>query len=124
MPLDDGSVRRPAWQDDQPSDAHRLPPAFASEQIRDDPELAPEGRQQDLQIGESRLNLDDQERPRQRVPPDDIDRSTLPVAIECVLEQHLPAQRPQFRHDHLDDRRVLPIDQPISVAAVPPEPGM
>lgn len=53
------------------------------------------------------------------MPPDKIDGSPIAEVVEGVLQKDLPAMVAHDRGDGVDERRMLPVEQPRKLAAAP-----
>ena len=79
-----------------------------------------------LRVHELRLELDDEQAPRLRVPGEDVDDATLAVdRAKLTSGSHVqPSSVPRSSRDGLMHVRMLRVQHPIEVGALPPQPDV
>jgi len=103
--------------DDNVAENSALPATLLGDQARHESQLLRQRHQESLQIGQSRLDLYEEQGALARMPSEDVDRAAFAVEVEREFRVRLPAKPSQFGDDRLDYPGVVAIDQPI---ALPP----
>lgn len=123
---EDGGValnRRPGRagvaNDKDTANAHRDPSPLRPNEPRHDAHLSINGRNQGLDVNDLRLHLDDEQRPRRRVPCQDVNRSALAVVVERVFDEDVPAVRTEDANDDLGYGCVICVKEAVAFESAP-----
>jgi hypothetical protein len=117
--LRDAPPRRPGVRDDEdPADAPANP-ASVARYLEGQAGLPVECEHRGLQVGDHRLDLDDEDRAGLRMEGKDIDRSALASDVERDLDRDIPRQSAQCVRDDLDELGVVGVQQAVQRLSVP-----
>lgn len=105
--------------DEQAADDRGLPAPLRREEPGGEAHLAVVRGEQVLEVGDPGLDLDDDQGAVRLVPAHDVDAAPLAGVAERVLDQDLPARRPQTAHDLLDEPRVRRVEEPVELRTAP-----
>jgi len=116
---DEPPLRARLTHDEQLANARGPPAALAGQERGHDPALPPHRGVQVLNIRDSALDLHDHQRPIWRLPPNEVDGSSIAEVIEGVLHENLPTTAAHDRSDSIDERGMLPVEKPRKLTAAP-----
>lgn len=119
--LGDPSPIRAVFCDDQALDDTRWRPAEAPCDLSGEADLDVERTEQTLQIGDPRLDLDDQDAARRRVEREQIDPPAVAIDVEAHLGMDEPAIALEPSFPLLGQRRVIRVEQAVELGAMPAE---
>ena len=112
MRRDPGPIGPSRGNDHPTRNSRRLPAAFLGD-LAGEPPLPVERSHQLVDVGDVRLQLDDQERSPARMPGDDVDDAPLAVDRERDFRRELPGRQrvPEPGGDRVMERRVAGVEQ-------------
>ena len=117
----DVSACRPAFLDhEQPGYPGGSPAEPLEADAAGQPHLGIVSAERLLDRGQLGLELDDQQRPRARVPREQIDRAALAIHREGHLGRDLPARRLQHSSRRFSEACMPGVEEAVEVAAAPP----
>lgn len=123
MRLDPPPVRI-AVRDHDPGRDLAWHPAAIARDLRRQPALAIDAREQLLDVHELRLELDHEQRPAALVPREDVDRPALAVVRERDLRRECPPVRREKPGELIVELRVTGGQQPVQLTAAPARPDV
>jgi hypothetical protein len=104
-------IRGRGRHNEQPSDDAWAPASVLRDKPRDHTDFAIERGVQVLDVDEPRLDFHDQERALLGSPRQDVDRPAVPVVVECVLDDDLPAEAIKLADDRVDQPGVVRVEE-------------